>query len=153
MFKIELINGTFIHFVSEFTQTICSLKNSERNLPFYTSNTLSWVCLWKFVQFGHFYRRFHIRKRRNSARKNCIEIPLLMKDQIYTRDCTKQTSKLPRLQKIDLLKITFHLLTDHEQGYASFVNVRLKWVILSKGSLTVFVEKIVVTVIELKFVC
>ena len=107
MFKIELINGTFIHFVSEFTQTICSLKNSERNLPFYTSNTLSWVCLWKFVQFGHFYRRFHIRKRRNSARKNCIEIPLLMKDQIYTRDCTKQTSKLPRLQKIDLLKNYF----------------------------------------------
>ena len=76
-----------------------------------------------------------------------------MKDQIYTRNCTKQTSKLPRLQKIDLLKITFHLLTDYEQGYASFINGRLKWVILSERSLTVFLEKIVVTVIELKFVC
>ena len=153
MFKIELINGTFIHFVSEFTQTICSLKNSERNLQFYTSNTLSRVSLWKFVQLGHFYRRFHIRKRRNSARKKLHwnssfdERPDLHARLHQTNEQTPSTSK------DSLPKITFHLLTDHEQGYASFINGRLKWVILSEGSLTVFLEKIVVTVIELKFVC
>ena len=34
-----------------------------------------------------------------------------MKDQSYTRDSTKQTSKIPQLQNIDLnlLTITFHL--------------------------------------------
>ena len=34
-----------------------------------------------------------------------------MKDKTYTRDCTKQTSKIPQLQNLDLnlLTITFHL--------------------------------------------
>ena len=34
-----------------------------------------------------------------------------MKDQSYTRDCTKQTSKLRKIQNIDLnlLRVTFHL--------------------------------------------
>ena len=34
-----------------------------------------------------------------------------MKDKTYTRDCTKQTSKIPQLQNLDLNlpTITFHL--------------------------------------------
>ena len=39
------------------------------------------------------------------------KLTLSMKDKNYTRDCTKQTSKIPQLQNIDLnlLTITFHL--------------------------------------------
>ena len=106
--------GTFL-FISEFSQTICSWKNRERYLQVYTLNTLS-VSLYKSAQFAHLWRKFH-RKRRFWMRKNCIKIPLFMKDQIYMRDRTKQMSKLPQLQNIDsnLLTINLHLLT--EQRY------------------------------------
>ena len=122
LFTIKLINGIFIQFISEFSQTICSLKNSERYLQFYTLNTLS-VSLYKPAQFAHLWRKFH-RKRRFWMRKNCIKIPLFMKDQIYIRDCTKQTSKLPQLQNKDLnlLTINLHLLTEKRYIRSSVVN-------------------------------
>ena len=74
---------------------------------FYTSNTLS-VSLCRSVQIGHWYRKFRNSKQRNSTRKSCFKIPLLMKDQSCTRDCSKQTREFPQLQNIDLnlLKIT-----------------------------------------------
>ena len=64
-----------------------------------TLNTLL-VSRCKSVQIGHWYRKFHD-----------IKIPILMKDQSYSRDCTKQTSKLSRPQNIllNLLTITFDL--------------------------------------------
>ena len=74
---------------------------------FFTSNTLS-VSLCRSVQIGHWYHKFRNSKQRNSTRKSCFKIPLLMKDQSCTRDCSKQTRELPQLQNIDLnlLKIT-----------------------------------------------
>ena len=77
---------------------------------FYALNTLS-VNRCKSVQIGHRLRKFHNRKRRNSEIKSCIKISLLMKDQSYSRDCTKQTSKLSQPQNIllNLLTITFDL--------------------------------------------
>ena len=50
---------------------------------FYTLNTLS-VSRCKSVQIGHRFRKFHNRKRRNTAIKSCIKNPLLMKDQLLT---------------------------------------------------------------------
>ena len=113
--------GTFL-FISEFSQTICSWKNRERYLQVYTLNTLS-VSLYKSAQFAHLWRKFH-RKRRFLTRKNCIKIPLFMKDQIYIRDCTKQTSKLPQLQNKDLnlLIIDLHLLTKQTYIRLTIVN-------------------------------
>ena len=75
-----------------------------------TLNTLL-VSRCKSVQIGHWYRKFHDWKRRNSTIKSCIKIPILMKDQSYSRDCTKQTSKLSRPQNIllNLPTITFDL--------------------------------------------
>ena len=47
-----------------------------------------------------------------------------MKDQIYIRDCTKQTSKLPQLQNKDLnlLIIDIHLLTKQTYIRLTIVN-------------------------------
>ena len=57
-------------------------------------------------------------------KKNFIKIPLFMKDHIYTRDCTKQTSKLQQLQNKDLnlLTINLHLLTEQRYIRSSIVN-------------------------------
>ena len=123
MFTIKLINGIFIHFITEFSQTICLPKNSDRYLQFYTLNKLS-VSLCKSAQFAHSWRKFHNRKRRFWMRKSCIKIPLFMKDQIYIHDCTKQTSKLPQLQNKDLnlLTINLHLLTEKRYIRSSVVN-------------------------------
>ena len=124
-----------------FISFICSLKNSERYLQFYSLNTLS-VSFCESTQFGDLYRKPHNRKLRNLTRKGKNKIPLLIKDQICTRDCIKQTSKLHNLETdLNLLTITFHLLT--EQSYTSFVKGRQKRVpvMLSVRSLTVFKEK------------
>ena len=69
---------------------------------FYTSNTLS-VSLQKSVQSGHWYRKFRDSKQRNSTRKSYIKIPLLMKDQSCTRDCSKQTSIRALMENISLI--------------------------------------------------
>ena len=44
--KVELINGTFIPLISEFSQTVCSQWKSERSFDFsFTTNVCSW---WVF---------------------------------------------------------------------------------------------------------
>ena len=107
-FIIEISGGNFIYYISEYLKEVVHWKPvSEVS---YALNTLS-VSRCKSVQIGHWYRKFCNRKRRNSTIKSCIKIPILMKDQSYSRDCTKQTSKLSRPQNIllNLLTITFHL--------------------------------------------
>ena len=68
----------------------------------YTSNTLS-VSLQKSVQSGHWYRKFRNSKQRNSTRKSYFKIPLLMKDQSCTRDCSKQTNIRALMENISLI--------------------------------------------------
>ena len=43
---VELIDGTFIHLISEFSQTICSLWKSERSFNF--SSTVNIRSRWVF---------------------------------------------------------------------------------------------------------
>ena len=52
-----------------------------RTLNFYTSNMLS-VSLCKSVQVGHWHRKFHSSKRRNSTRKSCIKFPFWWKTRV-----------------------------------------------------------------------
>ena len=133
MVTIELIDGTFIHLISEFSQTICgSLKvsvRSERASEVFrsTTNTLS-VSLSKSVQFIHLNRELHTRNWRNLMRKSHIKSShvklkcliriqfLWRKDHIYTRNFCKQTSKPSRLQskKCEFTNNYFpcHLLTE-----------------------------------------
>ena len=77
---------------------------------FYTSNTLS-MSLCSSVQIRHCYVNFTTDNEGIQREKAASKLLLSMKDKSYTRDCTKQTSKIPRLQNIDLnlLTITFHL--------------------------------------------
>ena len=103
---VKLKDGTFTRLISEFSQTICSWWKSEQ---FYNKYTLS-VSLSKSVQFGHLCRKLYNRNWRNLLRKGPIKSPrvslecairiqfLWRKDQIYTRHCRKQTSKLSLLQ-------------------------------------------------------
>ena len=64
------------------------IEKQKAKSSFYTLNTLS-VSLGKSPQIRHLYRKLHNSKRRNSTRKNRIQIHFLTKDQIYTKDCTK----------------------------------------------------------------
>ena len=47
---VELINGTFIHLISEFSQTICSLWKGERSFNFSSTTNIHsrWVFLGPF---------------------------------------------------------------------------------------------------------
>ena len=151
MFKIEFINEFFIYYISEFFQTICSLKNSERNLQFFTLNTLS-VSLCESAQFGRLYREFHNRKWRIQREKAALKFLFWWKTRFAHAIAPNTRANSLNLETdLNLLAITFHLPT--EQSYTSFINSWWKWVILSVRSLTVFKEKIPVTDIELKFVC
>ena len=75
------------------------------------------------------------------------------KDQIYTRHCSKQTSKLSQLQIIhlNLLALTFVAIYWPNRGKSLYTSCWWKWIILYLRSLTVFEEKIVVRVDELFF--
>ena len=77
---------------------------------FYTSNTLS-ISLCSSVQIKNCYVNFTTENEGIQREKATWKLLLSMKDKNYTRDCTKQTSKIPQLQNIDLnlLTITFHL--------------------------------------------
>ena len=77
---------------------------------FYTSNTLS-ISLCSSVQIRHCCVNFTTDNEGIRREKAAWKLALSMKDKSYTRDCTKQTSKIPRLQNIDLnlFTITFHL--------------------------------------------
>ena len=77
---------------------------------FYTSNTLS-ISLCSSVQIRHCFVNFTTDKEGIEREKAAWKLSLSMKDKTYTRDCTKQTSKIPQLQNLDLnlLTITFHL--------------------------------------------
>ena len=68
---------------------------------FYTSNTLS-ISLCSSVQIRHCYVNFTTDNEGIKREKAAWKLLLSMKDKSYTRDCTKQTSKIPRLQNIDL---------------------------------------------------
>ena len=74
---IEIIDGTFIHLLSEFSQKICSWWTGERNFQFYNKYTLS-VSLSMSVQFGHLYSKLHNGNWRNSMRKEPHKIPLCL---------------------------------------------------------------------------
>ena len=77
---------------------------------FYTSNTLS-ISLCSSVQIRHCFVNFTIDNEGIEREKAAWKLSLSMKDKTYTRDCTKQTSKIPQLQNLDLnlLTITFDL--------------------------------------------
>ena len=77
---------------------------------FYTSNTLS-ISLCSSVQIRHCFVNFTTDNEGIEREKAAWKLSLSMKDKTYTRDCTKQTSKIPQLQNLDLnlLTITFHL--------------------------------------------
>ena len=107
LFKIEFING------NSFVICLNSLKQfvplRAVNEVFCTSNMIS-VNLCNSAQVGHWHRKFHNRKQRNSKIKSCIKIPLLEKEQSYTYDCAKQKSKSLKFNKyLNLLTITLHL--------------------------------------------
>ena len=110
------------------------------------------VSLCKSSKIRHLYRKLHNRKRRNSTRKSCIKFRFWQKTRFTHAIAPNKRANSHDLETdLNLLTITFHLLT--EQSYTSFINSRWKWVTLSVRSLTVFKEKILVTDIELKFVC
>ena len=77
---------------------------------FYTSNTLS-ISLCSSVQIRHCFVNFTTDNEGIEREKAAWKLSLSMKDKTYTRDCTKQTSKILQLQNLDLslLTITFHL--------------------------------------------
>ena len=77
------------------------------------------------------------------------------KDQIYTRHCSKQTSKLSQLQNqnLNLLTITFPAIYLLNRSKSLFINQWWEWIILSVRSLTAFEENIVVTVLAKFFYC
>ena len=76
----------------------------------YTSNTLS-ISLCSSVQIRHCFVNFTTDNEGIEREKAAWKLSLSMKDKTYTRDCNKQTSKIPQLQNLDLnlLTITFHL--------------------------------------------
>ena len=95
------------------------------------------MSLFKSVQFGHLYRKLHNRNLRNLLRKGRVKSPcvslecairiwfLWREDQIYTRHCSKQTSKLSQLQKkknLNLLTITFLAVYLMNKGKSSYMN-------------------------------
>ena len=77
---------------------------------FFTSNTFS-ISLCSSVQIRHCFVHFTTDNEGIQREKGAWKLPLSMKDKTYTRDCTKQTSKIPQLQNLDLNlpTITFHL--------------------------------------------
>ena len=64
---------------------------------FNTSNTLS-ISLCSSVQIRHCFVNFTIDNEGIEREKAAWKLSLSMKDKTYTRDCTKQTSKIPRLE-------------------------------------------------------
>ena len=103
--------GSRLHFRHVFFRQPFSKELYEPvSEVFYTSNTLS-MSLCSSVQIRHCYVNFTTDNEGIQREKAAWKLLLSMKDKSYTRDCTKQTSKIPRLQNIDLnlLTITFHL--------------------------------------------
>ena len=83
---------------------------------------------------------------------SCVKLKCLIridflwrKDHIYTRHCSKQTSKLWQLQnkkiwiRLQLLSLLFTHWT--EVNLRTLINRRWEWIILSVRSLTVFLRK------------
>ena len=141
---------SFIWYLNSFKQFV----NSERGSEVFssTTKTLS-VGLSKSVQVGHFYHELYNRNWRNSMIKiriqfSCVKLKCLIridflwrKDHIYTRHCSKQTSKLWQLQneiwiRLQLLTLLFTHWT--EVNLRTLINRRWEWIILSVRSLTVF---------------
>ena len=145
---------SLIWYLNSFKQFV----NSERASEVFssTTKTLS-VSLSKSVQVGHFYRELYNRNWRNSMIKiriqfSCVKLKCLIridflwrKDHIYTRHCSKQTSKLWQLQnekfEFDYNYLPCYSLTGgkSEVNLRTLINRRWEWIILSVRSLTVLV--------------
>ena len=93
--------------MSELSQTVCSLKNSERNLLYFKyafCKSLQLYSSWTLVLY------ISQQKTKEFNTKSCIKILLLEKEHSYTCDCAKQKSKFPQIQNKDLnlFAITLH---------------------------------------------
>ena len=106
LFTIEFIDENFVRFICEFSKSFVPCKPVSE--VFYISHTLS-ISLCSSVQIKNCYVNFTTDNEGVQREEAAWKFALSMKHKSYTRDCTKQTSKIPQLQKIDLnlLTITF----------------------------------------------
>ena len=69
---VELIDGTFIHLISEFSQQFVPSEKASEVLISVLQQIYALGNFFKSVQFGHLYRKLHNRNLRNSMRKDRI---------------------------------------------------------------------------------